>query len=62
MMGLYNQIVDRDFNIGALPIGTPVHITMLAELMDASAAFGLQSERSDDPEVRQRLPQKQSGS
>lgn len=54
MMDLYNQIVDRDLNTGALPIGTRVHITMLAELMDASAAFGLQSERHDDPELRQR--------
>jgi multidrug resistance protein MdtO len=31
-----------------------VHITMLAELMDDSAAFGLQSETRDDPELRQR--------
>jgi len=54
MMDLYNQIVDRDLNTGALPIGTRVHITMLAELMDASAAFGLQGERRDNPEVRQR--------
>src|SRR3984957_6393476 len=53
MMDLYNQIVDRDLNTGALPIGTRVHITMLAELMDDSAAFGLQSERSD-PELRER--------
>src|ERR1700747_2353586 len=54
MMDLYNQIVDRDLKTGALPIGTRVHITMLAELMDVSAAFGLQSERSNDPELRQR--------
>jgi multidrug resistance protein MdtO len=54
MMDLYNQIVDRDLDTGALPIGTRVHITMLAELMDDSAAFGLQSETRDDPELRQR--------
>jgi multidrug resistance protein MdtO len=53
MMDLYNQIVDRDLKTGALPIATRLHITMLAELMDASAAFGLQSERSD-PELRER--------
>jgi multidrug resistance protein MdtO len=54
MMDLYNQIVDRDLDTRALPIGTRVHITMLAELMDASAAFGLQSERRDEAELRQR--------
>src|ERR1700730_14957233 len=54
MMDLYNQIVDRNLNTGTLPIGTRVHITMLAELMDASAAFGLQSERRDEAELRQR--------
>jgi multidrug resistance protein MdtO len=54
MMDLYNQIVDRNLDTGNLPIGTRVHITMLAELMDDSAAFGLQSETRDDPEFRQR--------
>jgi multidrug resistance protein MdtO len=54
MMNLYNQIVDRNLDTGILPVGTRVHITMLAELMDNSAAFGLQSETSDDLEFRQR--------
>jgi multidrug resistance efflux pump len=54
MMDLYNHIIDRNLDIGSLPIGTRVHITMLAELMDDSAAFGLQSETRDDPEFRQR--------
>jgi multidrug resistance protein MdtO len=54
MMDLYNQIVDRNLDTGNLPIGTRVHITMLAELMDDSAAFGLQSDTRDDPEFRQR--------
>jgi multidrug resistance protein MdtO len=54
MMDLYNQIVDRNLDTGNLPIGTRVHITMLAELMDDSAAFGLQSETHDDSEFRQR--------
>jgi multidrug resistance protein MdtO len=54
MMDLYNQIVDRDLDTGNLPIGTRLHITMLAELMDHSAAFGLQGDTRDAPEVRQR--------
>jgi multidrug resistance protein MdtO len=54
MMALYNQIVDRNLNTGNLPIGARVHITMLAELMDNSAAFGLQSDPHDDPEVLER--------
>jgi multidrug resistance protein MdtO len=54
MMDLYNQIVDRNLDTGNLPIGTRVQITMLAELMDTSAAFGLQSETRDDSEFRQR--------
>src|SRR5271168_713992 len=54
MTNLFNQIVDRDLDAGTLPIGTRVHITMLAELMDDSAAFGLQSENRDDAEFRQR--------
>ena len=54
MMDLYHQIVDRNLDTGNLPIGTRVHITMLAELMDNSAAFGLQSDPHDDPEVLER--------
>jgi multidrug resistance protein MdtO len=54
MTDLFNQIVDRDLDSSILPIGTRVHITMLAELMDDSAAFGLQSETPDDAEFRQR--------
>jgi multidrug resistance protein MdtO len=54
MGALYNQIVDRNLDSGALPIATRVHITMLAELMDDSAAFGLQSDKWDDSELRQR--------
>lgn len=54
MMGLYSQIVDRNLDAGILPIGTRTHITMLAELMDTSAAFGLSGEAHDDPEFRRR--------
>jgi multidrug resistance protein MdtO len=54
MTDLYYQIVDRNLDTGNLPIGTRVHITMLAELMDNSAAFGLQSDPRVDPEVLER--------
>ena len=54
MMDLYNQIVDRNLDTGNLPIGTRVHIVMLAELMDDSAAFGLQNDACDDPGAQQR--------
>jgi len=54
MMDLYNQIVDRNLDTGYLPIGTRVQITMLAELMGDSAAFGLQSDTHADPELLER--------
>jgi multidrug resistance protein MdtO len=54
MMDLYNQIVDRNLDTGYLRIGTRLQITMLAELMDDSAAFGLQSDTRDDPELLER--------
>ena len=55
MMNPFNQIVDRDLDTGASSlIGTRVHITMLAELMDDSAAFGPQSETRDDDEFLER--------
>lgn len=47
MLEVYNQIVDRNLESGGLPIGVRIHITLLAELMDSSAAFGLQAEFSD---------------
>lgn len=54
MMALYNTIVDRNLDTGNLPIGLRVRITMLAQLMDVSAAFGLQYQAEDDPELRER--------
>ncbi len=42
MQRIYNTIVERNLDTGALPIGTRVRITMLAQLMDISAAFGWQ--------------------
>ena len=54
MMGLYNKIVDRNLETGTLPIGLRVRITMLAQLMDVSAAFGLQYQTVDDPALKER--------
>jgi multidrug resistance protein MdtO len=39
MQELYNKIVARNLDIGNLPVGSRIRITMLAELMDVSAAF-----------------------
>lgn len=54
MMDLYNQIVNRGLDTGALPLAARVHITMLAGLMDDAAAFGLQASVPDDSELRLR--------
>jgi multidrug resistance protein MdtO len=54
MQRLYNTIVERNLDTGALPIGARVHITMLAQLMDISAAFGFQYPSLSDPALRQR--------
>jgi multidrug resistance protein MdtO len=40
MQELYNNIVARNLDTGDLRIGSRVRLTMLAQLMDASAAFG----------------------
>ena len=57
MQRLYNTIVDRNLEVRNLPIGARVRITMLAELMDVSAAFGLQNPTGVDPETRRRCAQ-----
>ena len=54
MMHLYNTIVDRAIDPGALPIGTRVRISMLAQLMDAAAAFGTQYSAIDDADTQRR--------
>jgi multidrug resistance protein MdtO len=54
MQRLYNTIVERNLDTGALPIGARVRITMLAQLMDVSAAFGFQYPSLSDPALRQR--------
>jgi multidrug resistance protein MdtO len=54
MQALYNSIVDRNLDTGTLPIGTRVRITMLAQLMDVSAAFGSQHLSVIDPATQRR--------
>jgi multidrug resistance protein MdtO len=54
MQRLYNTIVERNLDTGALPIGTRVRITMLAQFVDLSAAFGWQYPTLSDPVLRQR--------
>jgi len=54
MMSLYNAIVERNLDTGSLPIGTRTRITMVAQLMDVAAAFGLQNPPEVDPETQAR--------
>jgi multidrug resistance protein MdtO len=54
MQELYNVIVDRNLDPGLLPIGSRVHITMLAQLMDISAAFASHHPIVSDPETAER--------
>ncbi|WP_263366545.1 FUSC family protein [Edaphobacter bradus] len=54
MQQLYNTIVDRNLDPGILPFGTRVRLTMLAQLMDVSAAFATQNPAVTDPELQQR--------
>lgn len=52
MQELYNAIIERNMEAGDLP--TNVHITMLAQLMDLSAAFGSQPDLVGDAPIRER--------
>ena len=54
MQRLYNIIVERNLDPSVLPIGARVRITMQAQLLDISAAFGLQHPTLSDPTLRQR--------
>ncbi len=54
MQELYNAIVERKLDAGALPVAPSVHITMLAQLMDLSVAFGSQMGAVSDPQIRER--------
>ena len=54
MMALYNTIVERNLDTGTLPIAIRPRITMLAQLMDVSAAFGLLNPAEVDAETQAR--------
>lgn len=53
MQELYNVIVQRNLDPKNLPLGTRVRVTLLAELVDVSAAFAAANPSSDDPELRE---------
>jgi len=54
MQDLYHVIVQRNLDPKGLPIGVRVRITLLAELVDVSAAFGAAHLSTDDPQLRER--------
>ena len=54
MQALYHAIVQRNLNPKDLPVGMRVRITMLAELVDVSAAFGATHLTNADLQLRQR--------
>jgi multidrug resistance protein MdtO len=54
MQELYNVIVQRNLDPKDLPLGIRIRITLLAELIDVSAAFATANPSSDDPELRER--------
>ena len=54
MQELYNVIVQRNLDPQGLPIGTRVRLTLLADLVDVSAAFATAYPSSDDLELRER--------
>lgn len=62
MLELYRQIADRNLPSGSLPAAVPLQIISVAELMDTSAAFGLQAESPDmDLQLRCRVIAQQCG-
>ncbi len=54
MMALYNAIVEQNLDTGTLPIAIRPRITMLAQVMDVSAAFGLENSPEVDADTRVR--------
>ena len=54
MQHLYNMLVERNMDRGNLPVAARVRITMLAQLMDVSAAFGTSNLMGVDQETRRR--------
>jgi multidrug resistance protein MdtO len=54
MQELYHAIVQRNLDPKGLPLGIRVRISLLAELVDASAAFAAGHPSSEDPDLRKR--------
>ena len=54
MQELYGVIVQRNLNPKGLPIGMRVRITLLAQFVDVSAAFGAAHLSNNDPRLRER--------
>ena len=54
MQELYAVIVQRNLDPKGLPMGMRIRITLLAELVDVSAAFGGAQLSADDPRLRER--------
>ena len=54
MQELYGVIVQRNLSPKGLPIGMRVRITLLAQFVDVSAAFGAAHLSTDDPRLRER--------
>ena len=54
MQELYQVSVQRNLDPKGLPVGMRVRITLLAELVDVSAAFGAAHPSTDDPHLRER--------
>src|SRR6201996_755970 len=54
MLELYNKIAERNLDAAALPPGTRLRLMMLSQILDVSAAFGLQNTKEDSPELRRR--------
>ena len=54
MQELYSAVTDRNLDPSSLPIGSRVHITMLAQLMDLAAAFASERPGSSAPQIAER--------
>src|SRR5262249_5305364 len=54
MLELCSAVADRNLDPSSLPIGTRVHITMLAQLMDLAAAFASERPDSSAPQIAER--------
>jgi len=54
MQELYSAVAERNLDSSPLPIGSRVHITMLAQLMDLAAAFASEHPGSGAPRIAER--------